>query len=409
MRLVVCDPRAISHMISLDSWKYCHPPIAQLRELTGPGNLLVAIGEPHTALKSYASVTYVFTAWESELQGSIINEITVDVSEWQPCLCVLFLTICRFDIIGLAAFSTDFRSLDGEKSAVLTAITAVGHAKPSPTAAKILLLSQAYPILLKIPLPRSALVTNLSDSMDAVVGGLTYAAKSGKIGDENRGSALGWALMELSMHPEKQAHLRAELLSFGTTDPTYDDLTEALRLHPIIDDAPRLVHVSTSRIPSTETDSAHTHQALKDDILPLRKPIRTASGALMDKIPIRKGTVLTVPLHYTNVAKSIWGEDAAEFRPERWLNDAQGVPASAKDYPGYHHTMSFLDGPRTCLGKGFALIEMKIVLSLLTRKFVFLPRDRKDTKYDTAMFLGLHPKVAGEPGSRLPMRVKRVE
>ncbi|KAJ6562402.1 cytochrome P450 [Mycena capillaripes] len=269
--------------------------------------------------------------------------------------------------------------------------------------------------------------------MDAVVDGLTDAAKSGEIRDENLGSALGallnakelsheqirihaksillagfattassikWALVELSMHPEKQDSLRTELLSFSTTDPSYDDLTslalpyleavvrEALRLHPILSESPRV--------------------ALEDDILPLMNPIRTASGALIDKIPIPKGTALITSLHYTNVAKSIWGADAAEFKTERWL-DGQDVPASAKEYPGYHHTMIFSDGPRTCLGKGFALAEMKIVLSLLVRKFVFSPRDGMETKYDKAMFLGPHPKVAGEEGGRLPMRVKRVE
>lgn len=140
----------------------------------------------------------------------------VDVSEWQvwsPFTCRLTLThtskdqqcvvctilivhpcpsdCCRFDIIGLAAFSTDFKSLDGEKSAVATALTAVGHAKPSPTAAKILLLAQAFPILLKLPLPRSTLVADLSNAMDAVVDRLTDAAQSGKIGNENLGSVLG--------------------------------------------------------------------------------------------------------------------------------------------------------------------------------------------------------------------------
>ncbi|KAF8183867.1 hypothetical protein K438DRAFT_1488099, partial [Mycena galopus ATCC 62051] len=52
----------------------------------------------------------------------------------------------------------------------------------------------------------------------------------------------------------------------------------------------------------------------------------------------------------------IWGSDAAEFKPERWLND-QDVLAPAKEYSGYHHTMIFSDGPRTCLGKSFALAE----------------------------------------------------
>jgi hypothetical protein len=72
-RLVVCDPRALSHILALDSWKYSHPPLAQLqitslvRRLTafrvtryiyiaqtGPGNLLVALGDSHSRLASFS-------------------------------------------------------------------------------------------------------------------------------------------------------------------------------------------------------------------------------------------------------------------------------------------------------------------------------------------------------------------
>ncbi|KAJ7465098.1 cytochrome P450 [Mycena latifolia] len=425
-RIVLCDPKALAHMLALDSWKYCHPPLArrQLSSLTGPASLLVVLGDVHNsersstqvfgpaALKTYSPIMYdsvykarpVFAAWESQLQSSATNEIIADVSEW--------VNNVSFDVIGLAAFAHDFKSLDGATSRVASALTALGHSKPSPTAAKILLLSQAYPILLKLPLPRSAQVAELSSAMDAVVDGLTSAHD----GHDGPASALGvllnakelspaqvrvhWALVELSMKPEKQERLRAELSAFSTNDISYDELTslglpyldaivsETLRLHPILEESAR---------------------ALEDDILPLAEPVRTASGALIDRLPIRKGTVLTMSLLYTNLSKTIWGPDAPEFKPERWLNDSEGVPASAKAYPGYHHTMSFLDGPRTCLGKGFALAEIKIVLSVFIRKFVFCPRDGMDTKYDKAGFGGPHPKVAGEPGGRLPMRIRRVE
>ncbi|KAJ7758644.1 cytochrome P450 [Mycena metata] len=154
------------------------------------------------------------------------------------------------------------------------------------------------------------------------------------------------------MQPETQDRLRAELMSFSTTEPSYDDFVslalpyldavvrEALRLHPIL--------------------SEFLCVALEGDILPLTTPIWTPAGELLDKLPIHKGTVVTVSSYYTNTAKSIWGEDAAEFKPERWL-DGQDVPAAAKELPGYHHTMVFSDGPRACLGKGFALTEMKVI------------------------------------------------
>jgi hypothetical protein len=74
---------------------------------------------------------------------------------------------------------------------VLKAFTAIGNAKPSATATKIFLLSQGYPILLNIPLPHNTLITDLSNSMDAVVTDITDSARAGKIGQESRGSALG--------------------------------------------------------------------------------------------------------------------------------------------------------------------------------------------------------------------------
>ncbi|KAF7312996.1 Cytochrome P450 [Mycena kentingensis (nom. inval.)] len=457
-RIVLCDPSAIAHVFARDSWKYSHPPILQLKELikmTGAGNLLALIGQPHSryavtyltgkrvhdcscrerkllnrvfdpaSLKRYAGpmcdcAYKVFSAWESQLQDSAHNEMVVDISDWMDHV--------SFDIIGLTTFSTDFKSLDGKESPVLTALTAIGLAKISPAAEKILLLSQAYPSLLNIPLPRSKLVSDLSDAMEIVIKQLVDAADAVDTpssalkvllnakdlsprqvgvhaksillaGFATTASSIKWALKELSMHPAKQDRLRAELLAAcSTQDPTYDDLmgsalpyleavvSESLRLHPIIDDASRL--------------------ALEDDIIPLKNPIHLASGAITDRIHIPKGTTLMTPLYYANVARSIWGPDAAEFKPERWMNDGEGIPASARAYPGYHHTMSFLDGPRTCLGKGFALLEMKrhaqIVLSLLIRKFIFSPRDGEDTKYATVFFLGLHPKLAGEPGGAFP-------
>jgi len=64
-----------------------------------------------------------------------------------------------------------------------------------------------------------------------------------------------------------------------------------------------------------------------------------------------------------NRSAPIWGEDAKVFRPSRWLENAHGengIPAKAKEIQGHRHLLTFADGPRTCLGKNFALTEFKV-------------------------------------------------
>ncbi|CAK5267572.1 unnamed protein product [Mycena citricolor] len=437
-RLIACDPRAIAHIYALDSWKYCHSPLAlkQLTSLTGPMSLIETLGAEHNlqrkifsplfgpaALQSYTGWINdcghkISSAWQSELQSSSEQEIMVDLST-----CINNFT---FDLIGLIAFAHEFKSLDGEPSPVSSALSALGHAKPSPAAMKILLAAQAFPSLLKLPLPRSILVNNLSDAMDAVVEGMVQ--KSGTDGPNKSvlgvlltsgqfspaqiqvhaksfllagfattSSSIKWALVELSMHPEKQDRLRTELSVFRDQDPSYDALAtgfayldavlrETLRLHPVLSDSTRV--------------------ALEDDVIPLSRPVQTASGAYVDKLPIAKGTHITTSFFFTSLSKSVWGADASEFKPERWLDDS--IPASAKEFPGYSHTMAFLDGPRTCLGKGLALLELRMLLSLLVSRYSFSPKHGPQTKFERAFYLGPHPKVAGEPGAELPIRVKPV-
>lgn len=101
-------------------------------------------------------------------------------------------------------------------------------------------------------------------------------------------------------------------------------------------------------------------QAVKDDVIQLQEPISTASGELVDRIIIGIGSSLIVPIRAINRSEAIWGHDAKEFRPERWLSNEAGLTSKSKEIPGYHHVLSFIDGPRMCLGKLFAVAEFKV-------------------------------------------------
>ena len=69
--------------------------------------------------------------------------------------------------------------------------------------------------------------------------------------------------------------------------------------------------------------------ALKDVILPLGTPCKSADGLQeVDHIPIRKGQNLIIAFGAVNRLKSVWGEDACEWKPERWLKP---LPSSVTD------------------------------------------------------------------------------
>lgn len=107
---------------------------------------------------------------------------------------------------------------------------------------------------------------------------------------------------------------------------------------------------------------------MNDDTLPLSMPLPTGETS----VAICKGTTITVPAICINRAEAIWGPNAKEFDPERWLvPDGEGEATKVqwgeaalqntfRQVQGHRHLLTFSDGPRTCLGKGFALVEFKV-------------------------------------------------
>lgn len=67
---------------------------------------------------------------------------------------------------------------------------------------------------------------------------------------------------------------------------------------------------------------------LEDIIMPLSNPIRGKDGKLMHEIHVPKGTLIQVANWTSNINKAIWGDDAEEWKPERWLSP---LPDRVKD------------------------------------------------------------------------------
>jgi cytochrome P450 len=79
---------------------------------------------------------------------------------------------------------------------------------------------------------------------------------------------------------------------------------------------------------------------------------------------VPKGTEVVIVPSVAHFNKSIWGPTAEEFDPDRWEN----LPDTARDPYAF---LSFIAGPRVCIGKHFAILEIIAILVELVRNFKF--------------------------------------
>lgn len=98
----------------------------------------------------------------------------------------------------------------------------------------------------------------------------------------------------------------------------------------------------------------------------------TSPTTFPDGTWLPKGAIVMWATWAMGHSKNIWGQDADDFRPSRWLiNDDQGVDmATLKTMSAYEFPV-FNGGPRSCLGKKMAELLAVYVIARLVWKFEF--------------------------------------
>lgn len=90
-----------------------------------------------------------------------------------------------------------------------------------------------------------------------------------------------------------------------------------------------------------------------------------ADTVLSDGTFVRKGTRVIMAFYAAMRRRSVWGEDAMRFKPERWLDPDTGRLITVSPYK----FSAFFAGPRKCLGVKFALMEVKMTMAVLLSRF----------------------------------------
>lgn len=64
--------------------------------------------------------------------------------------------------------------------------------------------------------------------------------------------------------------------------------------------------------------------AEREDVIPLSQPIVSTTGELISEIPVSKGQYINASVCGYNRLKEVWGDDAHEFNPARFLETKTG-------------------------------------------------------------------------------------
>ena len=198
-------------------------------------------------------------------------------------------------------------------------------------------------------------------------------------GHETTATAMTWAMYELCRQPKIQTRLReevhAKLPSLNDTEFQLDGAT--------LDKLPFL-------------------HAVCNEILRLHSPLRMTirEAAVNTSIVgqyIPKGTKVVIAPWGINTTTKLWGPDAKKFDPERWLRPGQaGTGGAVSNYA----FLTFLHGPRSCIGQQFAKAEFAAMLAAVVGRFEM---ELDDPDLDVQIQAGLTARPKG--GLLLKMRV----
>ncbi|VAH71564.1 unnamed protein product [Triticum turgidum subsp. durum] len=170
-------------------------------------------------------------------------------------------------------------------------------------------------------------------------------------GRDTIGTALLWLFYSLAQNPDVVSCIRKELFPIASG---------------------KAAHASTMVIFEPEETKAliYLHATLFESLrlfppIPIERKTVIADDVMPSGHGVCAGDTILVSLYSMGRMEQVWGQDCREYKPERWLSGN----GSELRYVPSHKFLAFNSGPRMCLGKDIAIMQMKTVVAAIVWNF----------------------------------------
>ncbi|KAJ6095844.1 hypothetical protein N7486_006590 [Penicillium sp. IBT 16267x] len=397
-RLVLTNPKALSEVLNSKVYDFAKPTIAQqnLRRIVGDG-VLLAEGDDHKFQRknlmpafSYRHIKDLYPIFwnkSTETAKLIRREVESKGPNEENTITVrTYASRATLDIIGLAGMGHDFDSLQNPNNRLYKSYQKI-FTSPG-TFTRILFMIGVMlgdmTILHKLPTTRNKnfaegryVIRETARQMlqekqadeeiekkDTEIDIISVAMRNGNFEEENlldqlmtflaaghetTASALQWAVYALCKNPDVQERLREEVRT---------------SLPPINVENPEPIDAAA-------IDNLHYLNAVCNEVLRFYPSVlNTIRVAVKDTSlvgqPIPKGTWVVISAELLNHMSEFWGPDADKFNPDRWMGPGKANTGGATSNYAF---LSFLHGPRACIGQGFSRAELACLLAALVGSF----------------------------------------